>query len=106
METTLITGRITKNAELKDGEKSQFITFSVAVYKGEDKPAKFFNCIQFFKNPPKNVHLYTKGSVVSCEGVVDINTYTGKDGVAISNLQLTVLSSSVEFHKKEGENEE
>lgn len=101
MERITIVGRLTDNAVLKETEKSIFTVFNVAVdtdkLDAEGKSiAKFFSVINFYKETPKNVHLFTKGSVVSVEGKVEINSYIDKNNEKQFSLQIVANHAKVE----------
>lgn len=91
--TLAVTGRVTKNLELKKTNKCEYVSFKLVVNEGygENKTTTFFDCIAFGVEAERLVKAKVKqGSVIQMTGKFSQGEYV-KDGVKHSNLKLTVL---------------
>lgn len=94
MLNSVVTGRLTSDALFQDKGETKFITFTVAT-TNRKKDSVFVSCIRFVNQEPKNINSYKKGALIECVGEIGINTYTNKENVLVSSLQLTVDNSSI-----------
>lgn len=96
-ETTIITGRVGRDPEMKYTQQGKAVTnFSVAVSQGKDRPAKWFS-ISCWERLAEVAHKYvTKGMVVECVGSIKAKAYVNKKGDLQASLELT--ARNIEFH--------
>ncbi len=107
METIIISGRIAIEAEIFKTEKSNFISFSVAVDQGkkengDEKDAKFFKVIKFFKEVPSEEikKVFSKGNIVTVQGTVTSSGYIDKQGNAAASLEIKAEKADLlHYHK-------
>lgn len=74
-----IIGNLTRDAEIKQSQKTQdnFLTFTIAVNEGKDKPAIFIRCLRKAYDNTQNLMQYmTKGKKVYVQGKPSIGVYT------------------------------
>lgn len=74
-----IIGRLADNAEIKQSQDRQFLTFRVAANEGsaQNQTTEWFDCTS---NAVNIAQYLTKGKQVYCAGVFNTRTYDGKDG--------------------------
>lgn len=84
MNSISITGRLTKDAELRyTGSGKPVLSFSVAsdYGYGEKKKANFFECGLWGERAEKVSQYMTKGQALTVAGELEIYKYQGKDGI-------------------------
>lgn len=83
MNKIFLTGRITKDIELK-GNENKFLNNTIAVYDGKDKNNKeityFFEFKAFNYNANKLSKYATKGSKIAIEGVMKQDIWEDEGG--------------------------
>lgn len=101
----VLTGRLTKNAELKQTAGNNAVaTFNLAVdraYKNQngDRDTDFVNCV-IWRKPAENLAKYThKGSLIGVDGRLQTSTYENQRGERVYQTQVivdnfTLLSSN------------
>jgi len=81
----ILTGRITKDAELKftSGKGTPVATFTIAVDSGygENKETAFIPVVVWNKGAEAVANYTQKGSKVLVQGKISTRSYDGKDGV-------------------------
>ena len=95
MNKVILTGRITKDLELRATSSGiNIITYQLAVRR--DKDTTDFINITTFGDFAKTLHQYChKGDMIVIEGRLQINTYTDKDGNNKSSY--SVVSEKIDF---------
>lgn len=97
MSNTLIfVGRLTRDAERKQGANGAFLTFSVAEDVGYDdkKKTNFWNCIRSGKQAEGNLVDYlVKGAQVQITGEVSFNEVGEKSYNNVSVLKVELVGS-------------
>ena len=109
MNKVYITGRITKDIELK-GNDNKFITNTIAVYMGKDKNdneiTNFFDFKAFNYQANKLSSQAQKGSKIAIEGVLKTDTWEDEKG---KHSKTMIYAESIEIiadTKKEAPKEE
>lgn len=99
MNKVILTGRLTKDIELKDAGNSKVANFSLAVdraIKQEGKPdVDFIDCAAFGKTAEFMGKYMSKGSKIALEGRLQIDTYPDKEGK--KRTHAAVIANAVEF---------
>lgn len=96
MNIVAITGRITKDLELKQAGQTQVINFSMAVenpYKKDD--ASFFEIVAFGKTAELLNTYCGKGSKIGVDGTLKQDRFTDKEGKNRSVVRIT--ANRIEF---------
>lgn len=102
MNIVAITGRITKDLELKPAGKTQVINFSMAVenpYKKDD--ASFFDIVAFGKTAELLNEYCGKGSKIGVDGTLKQDRFTDKEGNNRSVVRIT--ANRIEFLDAKGQ---
>ena len=94
MNNATFIGRLTRDAELKQGQSNPFLTFSIAVDDGKDATL-FIDCTHSVKDGSKLVNYMKKGQQVYVRGAVGVRTYQAKDGS--TKASMTLRSYEVEL---------
>jgi|GEM_PF-278896 len=99
MTTITTIGRITKDFELKQGEKSGCIyaNFSLAVNEGvgENQKTMFFDCVVFGADAERLIKAKAKkGSLIQVTGKFGTSAYISNGGKPSYSLKITVLAWS------------
>ena len=84
MNTIILTGNITKDAELRyTANDKAYSKFSIANNEGygDNKKTNFFNCTLWGKSAENLNRFLTKGQKVLITGRVELGKYTDKEGV-------------------------
>lgn len=96
-----ITGRLTRNATVREVGQTQVVNFSVAVNNSYRKKngeritdTQYYNCSYWIS--PKVAEFLTKGSVVQVSGWLEGRAYTGNDGQQKASLDLR--TDRITFH--------
>lgn len=96
MNIVAITGRITKDLELKQAGQTQVTNFSMAVenpYKKDD--ASFFDIVAFGKTAELLNQYCGKGSKIGVDGTLKQDRFTDKEGNNRSVVRIT--ANRIEF---------
>jgi single-strand DNA-binding protein len=96
MNRIILTGRITKDLEIKQAGETNILNFSLAVYRDKDN-TDFFDCTAFNKTAELIVQYCKKGSKILVSGALRNNNYE-KDGKKV--YQNNVVINEVEFLEK------
>lgn len=102
MNIVAITGRITKDLELKQAGQKQVINFSVAVenpFKKDD--ASFFEIVAFGKTAELLNTYCGKGSKIGVDGTLKQDRFTDKEGNNRSVVRIT--ANRIEFLDTKGQ---
>ena len=95
MNKFIITGNITKDAELRyTANDKEYSKFSIANNEGygDNKKTNFFNCTLWGKSAENLNRFLTKGQKVLITGKVEINDYKDKEGVERKIIDINVDS--------------
>ena len=95
MNRVILTGNITKDAELRyTANDKAYSKFSIANNEGygENKKTNFFNCTLWGKSAENLNRFLTKGQKVLITGKVEINDYKDKEGVERKIIDINVDS--------------
>ena len=95
MNKIILTGNITKDAELRyTANDKAYSKFSIANNEGygENKKTNFFNCTLWGKSAENLNRFLTKGQKVLITGKVEINDYKDKEGVERKIIDINVDS--------------
>ncbi|MCD8846357.1 single-stranded DNA-binding protein [Mammaliicoccus sciuri] len=101
---TLLTGRITKDLELKQAGQTTVTNFSLAVdnpFKKDD--TSFFDVVAFGKTAELLNNYCSKGSKILVEGNLKQDRFTDKEGNNRSVVR--VVANRVEFLDSKGSNQ-
>lgn len=96
MNLTILTGRITKDLEIKQAGKTQVLNFSLAVdnpFKKDD--VSFFDIVAFGKTAELLNNYCNKGSKIAVEGNLKQDRFTDKEGKNRSVVR--VIANRIEF---------
>lgn len=115
MNKLIITGRLTRDPEIRysqksgaNGESSAVANFSLAVarkFKRDGEPdVDYFNCVAFGKNAEAAEKFFKQGTKLLIDGHVQIEPYTNKDGQKVSATK--VYLETWEFCEAKGTNGE
>lgn len=102
---TILTGRITKDLELKQAGQTQVINFSMAVdnpFKKDD--TSFFDIVAFGKTAQLLNDYCGKGSKVLIEGNLKQDRFQDKEGNNRSVVR--VIANRIEFLDSKGSNQQ
>lgn len=81
-----IIGNLTRDAEIRQSQKTQdnFLTFTIAVNEGKDKPAIFIRCLRRAYDNTQNLMQYmTKGKKVYVQGRPSVGIYNDRENNSI-----------------------
>ncbi|WP_204190683.1 MULTISPECIES: single-stranded DNA-binding protein [unclassified Staphylococcus] len=102
MNIVAITGRITKDLELKQAGQTQVTNFSIAVenpYKKDD--ASFFDIVAFGRTAELLNQYCGKGSKIGVDGTLKQDRFTDKEGNNRSVVRIT--ANRIEFLDTKGQ---
>lgn len=110
MNVVIITGRITKDLEVRYTPSQMAVTsFTIAVdrpvKKGEEKQADFIRCTVFGKQAEMLEKWSRKGNRIAIEGRIQTGSYQNKNGEKVYTTD--VIANRVEiidWPEKDGEN--
>ena len=110
MNVVIITGRLTKNVEVRYTPSQMAVTsFTLAVdrpvKKGEEKQADFIRCTVFGKQAEMLEKWSRKGNRIAIEGRIQTGSYQNKNGEKVYTTD--VIANRVEiidWPEKDGEN--
>ena len=100
MNAVHITGRLTRNPEVRYKDDLAIARFSVAINRvkgpnGEDRGADFPNIVVFGR-VAENIEKYlSKGSLISVSGRIQTGSYKGKEGNTVYTTD--IVAEKVEF---------
>lgn len=101
MNLVVLTGRLTKEPELKNGNGKSYCKFGLAVNNPFKKDeADFINCSAFGKTAELIVEYLDKGSKLGVEGRLQMNKYEVNGEKRFS---YEVMVNSVEFLENKGQ---
>lgn len=104
MNVVAITGRITKDPEVKATEKSTIANFDVAVrrkFKREGDPdADFFSCTAFGKTAEFLEKYGNKGVKLEIHGRLQQQTWKNQEGQ--NRSKIVIIADDVEFAESKG----
>lgn len=87
----ILSGRLSKDVELRYSTGGvAFIKTSIAISKGKDKGADFFDLVAFKTTAEKMANNLSKGSEITIQGTVNNNNYKNKKGDMVYATQITV----------------
>ncbi|WP_134171159.1 MULTISPECIES: single-stranded DNA-binding protein [Breznakia] len=95
MNKVLLTGRITKDLELRKTQSgTSVVRFTLAVnrrFKQEGQPdADFISCTAWGKQADVMSQYLAKGSLIGVEGRITTGSYQGQDGKTVYTTDVTV----------------
>ncbi len=102
MNLTILTGRITKDLEIKQAGQTQVLNFSLAVdnpFKKDD--VSFFDIVAFGKTAELLNNYCNKGSKIAVEGNLKQDRFTDKEGKNRSVVR--VIANRIEFLDTKGQ---
>lgn len=113
MNNVQLSGRLTKNPDVRQHQKKDGTTFLVATYTlavdrpkrgGEKKDADFFLCKCFNKTAEFAQKYLVKGTKVIVNGSLQSSSFQGKSGETVWRTEVIVARH--EFAESKGENEQ
>lgn len=88
-----VEGNLGRDATEKQSKKGEpFTTFSMAVFRGEDKPAMWLDVLAF-KYTSDKAKTLKKGDRVLVKGKLDVTKTDGEDGKTYTNV--TILANDL-----------
>lgn len=108
MNKSIITGRLTKDPEIKDGGNTKVAKFTIASQRSfKDSSgnygADFINCTAFGKTADFVSTYFHKGSQICVEGRINTGSYTNKEGQKVYTTDVAV--EKVEFMGSKADND-
>ena len=98
MNSVQLTGRLTKDPEVRYGD-SAYCRFTLAVDRQvKEKSADFINCVAFGKTAEFLGKYFTKGKMMGLTGRIQTGSYTNKDGKKVFSCD--IVTERVEFLEK------
>lgn len=109
LNTCVLMGRLTKDAELRQAKDITVVNFTLAVdkpyNKNNDHPeANWIDCVAFGKTAEFISKYFHKGSKFAVTGRLQTRTYENKNGAKIKVTEVVV--ESVEFVESKKQSEE
>ena len=104
----VLTGNLTKNAELKTFDSFSVLNFTLAsnktFFKNEQKVEKttFVDCKYFSKGAAKLAEMMTKGKKIGIDGSLEQETWTDNEGKKHSRLIINVNTLQLLSYDKDG----
>ena len=101
INNVILTGRLTKNLELRQTSTGKSMTyFNLAVnrnFKNEqgEQTADLINCVAFGKQAENMTRFLTQGSLIAVEGRISTRNFQGNDGKTVYVTE--VVASSITF---------
>ena len=97
MNILILTGRLTRNPEVRYGKETEVAHFTLAVddFEKGEKTADFFDCVAFGNLAKFADDYLKKGTLVNVCGRLKNNNYTDRDGNKRYSTQ--VMLSKIEF---------
>ena len=96
MNLVILMGRTTKEPEIRRSTTTDSIVarFTLAINQGKDNTA-FIDCVAFGKTAEFAEKYMQKGSMYMCQGRINPNTYTNKNGEKV--YQKDIVIDHIEF---------
>ena len=109
MNKSIITGRLTKDPEIKDGGSTKVAKFTIASQRSfkdsnGNYGADFILCTAFGKTADFVSTYFHKGSQICVEGRINTGSYTNKDGQKVYTTDVAV--EKVEFYGGKADNDQ
>ena len=105
MNKVILTGRLTRDIEVKQFGETSVGKFGVAVnrrFKKEGQPeADFINCVTFGKQAEIMAQYLAKGSMVSLSGRIQTGSYDKEDGTKVYTTDVVVEEFTFVESKKD-----
>lgn len=97
MNIIILTGRLTRDPEVRSGKETDVAHFTLAVddFEKGEKTADFFDCVAFGNLAKFADDYLKKGTLVNVCGRLKNNNYTDRDGNKRYSTQ--VMLSKIEF---------
>lgn len=109
INNVILTGRLTKNLELRQTSTGKSMTyFNLAVnrnFKNEqgEQTADFINCVAFGKQAENMTRFLTQGSLIAVEGRISTRNFQGNDGKTVYVTEVVVGNVTfLESKKQQG----
>lgn len=108
INNVILTGRLTKNLELRQTSTGKSMTyFNLAVnrnFKNEqgEQTADFINCVAFGKQAENMTRFLTQGSLIAVEGRISTRNFQGNDGKTVYVTEVIVGNVTFLESKKQG----
>lgn len=107
MNNVILTGRLTKDADIRQGKEKLIARFTLAVdrkFKSDDTSADFISCVAFGKTAEFIEKFIRKGVKVGVVGRIQTGSYKNSEGKTIYTTD--VIIENIEFceSKKVSEN--
>lgn len=99
MNKSIIIGRMTRDAEVRQNNETKVARFTLAVDR-YNSDADFIPCVAFGKNADFAEKYLTKGKKICVEGNIKTGSYTNKDGIKVYTTDVYV--EHMEFVESKG----
>jgi single-strand DNA-binding protein len=89
---TIIVGNVGRHAEMRmtpDGKSVTQFSVAVNIGFGENKKTQWYEVVTWEKQAETCNQYVKKGMKVLCDGALELNQYTAKDGTPKASLRLT-----------------
>ena len=105
MNKVVLTGRFTKDPEIKYSGETSIAKFTLAVNrKGKDKGADFISCVAFGKTSEFIEKWFSKGMKADVSGRIQTGSYDHKDGYKVYTTDVVV--EDIEFGESKNATQE
>ena len=105
MNSILLTGRLTRDPECRNGNGTSVCRYTLAVdrrFKRDGQPdADFFNCTAFGKSAEFAEKYFRQGMRVNVRGSMQSDNYTKQDGTKVYGWQVIVDEQEFGESKRE-----
>ena len=103
MNKVLLTGRLTRDPEVRYSGETAIVRFTLAVNRkfvrdNSDQKADFINCIAFGKTGEFVEKYFSKGKKADLSGRIQTGSYTNKDGNKVYTTDVVV--EDIEFGER------
>ena len=99
MNKSIIIGRLTRDAEVRQNNETKVARFTLAVDR-YNSDADFIPCVAFGKNADFAEKYLSKGKKICVEGNIKTGSYINKDGVKVYTTE--VIAEHFEFCESKG----
>lgn len=101
MNAIILTGRLTREPELRHTQQGRAVTnFTLAVdrayRRGQEKETDFIDCVAFGQTAEFACKYFTKGSGAAVRGRIQVRTYDDREGVHRKAVE--VMVDDIEFN--------
>ena len=108
MNKVLLTGRLTRDPEVRYSGETAVVRFTLAVNRkfvkdNSDQKADFINCIAFGKTGEFVEKYFSKGKKADLSGRIQTGSYTNRDGQKVYTTDIVV--EEIEFGESKGANQ-